>query len=176
MSCSFVSLARGRCGDMRHSLMTLPTMQDSKKGKLILVVEDDLFVATDLAALLTEAGFTVLGPVGTVMAALHLLAQQRPDAAVLDVGLRNEMVTPLAHTLQAIGVPFLVATGYSHAALQNDSLLSNAPALEKPVRPSALIDTLAGLLGDVGQAVSTTSEADAFLLQQGTGGHAAKAA
>lgn len=176
MSHSSVSLARGGCGDMRHSLMTLPTMQDPERSNLILVVEDDLFVATDLAVLLTEAGFTVLGPVGTVMAALHLLAQRRPDAAVLDVGLRNELVTPLAHALQAMGVPFLVATGYSRAALQNDSLLSNAPALEKPIRPSALLDTLAVLLGDVGQAVPDTSESEMFLAQQSPSGHAARAA
>lgn len=156
--------------------MTLPTMQDLETSKLILVVEDNLLVAADLAATLTEAGFAVLGPVSTVIAAQHLLARQRPDAAVLDVGLRNEMVTPLAHTLQAMGVPFLVATGYSHAALQNDSLLSNAPALEKPVRPSALIDTLAGLLSDVGQAVPDTSGSDMFPPQQSLSGYAAKAA
>jgi DNA-binding response OmpR family regulator len=143
-------------------------MQDPESPSLILVVEDDLLVAADLAAMLVEASFAVLGPVSTVMAALHLLAHQRPDAAVLDVGLRNDLVTPLACDLQAMGVPFLVATGYSRAALLNDNLLSSAPVLEKPIQPSALIDTLAVLLGEAGHASPNTSEAGHYNLHQGT--------
>ena len=125
-------------------------MMDAEEPTLILVVEDDLLVAMDLTAMLMEAGFAVLGPVSTVLAAQHLLSQQRPDAAVLDVGLRNALVTPLAGTLQSMGVPFLVASGYSRAALLNDELLSSAPALEKPICPSKLIDTLAVLLSEAG--------------------------
>ena len=134
----------------RPAARVSPTSQDGRPS-LILVVEDDPLVAADLAAVLTEAGFAVLGPVSTVQAALHLVARQRPDAAVLDVRLRNELVTPVAQALQAMAVPFVVASGYSQAALQNDDLLSSVPALEKPLRPSALIDAMVSLLGETSQ-------------------------
>ena len=43
------------------------------RGRHVLVVEDDYFLATDLAATLSAAGAKVLGPVPTLQAALDLL-------------------------------------------------------------------------------------------------------
>ncbi len=128
------------------------TPQDGAAG-LILVVEDELLIALDLAATLRDGGFRVLGPVTTVPAALQLLAQQRPDAAVLDVNLRNDLVTPVAHALRAMHVPFAVVSAYSRAALRNDQVLSGAPKLDKPVLPSDLVNAVNGLLGRAGQDV-----------------------
>lgn len=85
-------------------------------ARLILVVEDEFIIAMELAEVLEEGGFRVLGPVSTVMAALKLLDQHRPDAAVLDLNLRNEMVTPVAQVLRRMAVPFAIASAYGAAA------------------------------------------------------------
>ena len=53
----------------------------------VLVVEDEFLVAFDLTAMLEGAAFTVLGPVADAAAALALVAQSQPDAALLDVNL-----------------------------------------------------------------------------------------
>lgn len=123
-----------------------PDIPPDETARLILVVEDDYFIAHELVAMLKGAGFRVIGPVSTVAAALQLATQHRPDAAVLDVSLHNDVVTPLAHTLEAMGVPFVVASAYSRAALLNEEVLSRAPQLGKPTRPSELTGALRRLL------------------------------
>ena len=48
-----------------------------------LVVEDEFPVDLDLPAVLEGNGYSLLGPTGTVDAALYLLAHEQPDLAVL---------------------------------------------------------------------------------------------
>ena len=65
----------------------------SLRGRLILVVEDDYFVAEDLCREREDQGASVMGPVPSVADALALLAREdRPDIALLDVKLGEEMV------------------------------------------------------------------------------------
>lgn len=126
---------------MIGSLPACPTGQAS----LVLIVEDEIFVALDLAATLEEAGYRVLGPAATVAAAFSLLGQQRPDAAVLDVSLRGEMVTPVARLLHEMGVPFVVASAHSRAALPDDEVLVAAEYLGKPTAPARLLAAMQNL-------------------------------
>ena len=114
--------------------------------RLILVVEDEFLIAMELEAVLEESGFRVLGPAATVQMALQLLDQQRPDAAVLDLSLRNEMVTPVAQVLRQIGVPFAIASAYDAAAWPLDEALDGAPTLGKPTSPITLIAVMQDLL------------------------------
>jgi DNA-binding response OmpR family regulator len=60
----------------------------------ILVVEDEFLIAMKLEQTLRRAGYQVVGPAAGVGMALGLLRQVRPDAAVLDVNLAGERVTP----------------------------------------------------------------------------------
>ena len=78
----------------------------------ILVVEDELLTAMELDDTLRSAGYQVLGPAANVSAALELLRDERPDAAVLDVNLAGEWVTPVAEVLRAMSVPFILSSGY----------------------------------------------------------------
>ena len=79
-------------------------------GRSVLVVEDEALVAWDLESTLTAAGLKVLGPVASVQAALDLLRNNRPDAAILDVNLQGELVTPVARELRNMKVPFVLST------------------------------------------------------------------
>ena len=71
-----------------------------------------------------------------------LLEIARPDAAVLDVNLRGERVTPVAEVLQAMRVPFLLASGYGEADFRDDPVLAAAPNLGKPTCGSGLLKAL----------------------------------
>jgi DNA-binding response OmpR family regulator len=115
--------------------------------RVVLVVEDELLIAMELVASLEEKGFQVMGPAPTVSAALKLIRQQRPDAAVLDVNLRDGRVTPVAEALRSAGVPFVVASAVDRVSLAENSVLRGAPNLGKPTPVSELIDTLSDLFG-----------------------------
>jgi DNA-binding response OmpR family regulator len=62
----------------------------------ILVVEDEFLIAMEVEQTLRRAGYQVVGPAPSLGTALELLRQVRPDAAVLDVNLAGERVTPVA--------------------------------------------------------------------------------
>jgi DNA-binding response OmpR family regulator len=65
----------------------------------ILVVEDEILTATELTAAIADADGEVIGPVATVQDGLALLALAEVDGAVLDVGLLDRDVTPIAVAL-----------------------------------------------------------------------------
>ena len=67
--------------------------------KSVLVVEDEFLVALDMETILVDAGFEVLGPVGSVAEALRLIGDQKPDAALLDNNLNGQSVGPVAAAL-----------------------------------------------------------------------------
>jgi hypothetical protein len=68
----------------------------------------------------------------------------RPDAAVLDVNLGNELSFPVADALMAARSPFLFLTAYNRAVLPIAHRLR--PVLPKPVVAQALIVELARIL------------------------------
>ena len=113
----------------------------------VLVVEDEYFLADDLSEALASLGAEIVGPVPTREQALALLsADQRIDAAVLDINLRGEMVFAVAEVLTERGVPFVFATGYDETAIPPD--YRDVPRWEKPFAAAALARVLPGLMED----------------------------
>ncbi len=108
----------------------------------ILVVEDEFLIAMELDMTLRSAGYQVLGPVLNVSAALELLQTERPDAAVLDVNLAGEWVTPVAEMLRAMFVPFILASGYGASDLHAEPALRDAVNVGKPPRSELLLKQL----------------------------------
>src|ERR1700712_3665098 len=101
-------------------------------GRRLLVVEDDYFIASDLASWLESKGADVLGPAASVDDALVLLrTASLPDAAVLDINLGDERVFPVADALQAAHVPFVFLSGYD--VTQIPDFYRRAPCCSKPV-------------------------------------------
>lgn len=100
------------------------------RGRL-LVVEDEALIAMALARDLERLGWDIVGPVATIDEAHRLLASTLPDAAVLDVNLRGELVYPLADWLRRHGVPFVFCSGYEH--LETQSAYDEWPRVRKPV-------------------------------------------
>jgi CheY-like chemotaxis protein len=99
----------------------------------------------EMESLLTDLGCIVLDPVPRVKEALRVLADERPDAAVLDVNLQGERVTPVAAALRERGIPFVLVSGYGSERLQEDAL-RGAPQLRKPVEGGRLARALIEVL------------------------------
>jgi two-component system, response regulator PdtaR len=100
----------------------------------------------ELDKTLQSAGYQVLGPAGNVSAALELLRAERPDAAVLDVDLGGEWVTPVAEVLRAMLVPFILASGCGAAELHAQPLLRDAINVGKPLRSELLLKEVQDVL------------------------------
>ena len=115
------------------------------RSRRVLVVEDDALVSMAIEAELADAGHAVVGPFGCRAEALaSLLADRPPDAAVLDLRLRDGTCLDLARALRRLGVPFLVYTG-SVASAQSSPALEGAPRIEKPAQTGRLAATLDAL-------------------------------
>jgi CheY-like chemotaxis protein len=113
-------------------------------GRRVLVVEDEYFIADDLAQTLSRLGAQVVGPIRDRDEALRLVAEGKPiDWAVLDINLRGEMVYPLADALRQRGIPFLFATGYDAQSIAKG--YESVPRWEKPFNPASLARALPGL-------------------------------
>jgi DNA-binding NtrC family response regulator len=78
----------------------------------VLVVEDEYFLADDLAKALRSRGAQVVGPIAELAEALSQVRQDGFDFAVIDVNLRDEKAFPIADELARQGIPFAFATGY----------------------------------------------------------------
>ena len=110
----------------------------SLTGRRVLVVEDDYITAQDMLEQLLSCGAEVMGPVATVTEALALLQSGlSPHMAILDIGLGDETVYPVADALRDRGIPFVFATGYDAWVIPEG--YADVPLVEKPV---ALRDAL----------------------------------
>lgn len=111
-------------------------------GLSILVVEDDLFVAEDLALGLQDEGAEVIGPAASLAEAMDLASRSRKmDGAVLDVNLRRDKTYLVADLLQKRSVPFVFVTGHDEDP-EHEGFLA-APLLNKPVDMTLLVSALA---------------------------------
>jgi CheY-like chemotaxis protein len=113
---------------------------DKLSGQRVLIVEDEYFLAQDLAEYLNHLGVEVVGPVGTVTDALELLHYADIQGAVLDINLRGERVYPVADVLEQKQVPFVFASGYGEELEPN--AYTDIPRCIKPLDFAELANTL----------------------------------
>jgi CheY-like chemotaxis protein len=112
-------------------------------GQRILLVEDDYFIAYDLATTLETAGTKVVGPVTSLSEALDLVMRtDRLDGAILDINLQGEMVFPLVDTLKAQGIPVVFASGYGRHDIPGR--YADIPLCEKPIEPQRIARLMFG--------------------------------
>jgi DNA-binding NtrC family response regulator len=106
----------------------------------VLVAEDNAIIAMLMENLLQEAGYDVVGPVPTVLAAFATIHDRPLDAAVLDVSLRDGLAFPVADKLDAAGVPFVLVTG--HGAALVPPRYRARPFVSKPFTERGLVGAL----------------------------------
>jgi len=114
----------------------MPGTDQYLAGLRVLIVEDEPFIALDLAFGVEEAGGVPLGPASSVAQALRLIENELPDAAIVDVDLPDGKIGPVLAVLRP-RVPVVVHTGVGLP----ESLREAHPELlvcTKPTAPSEL--------------------------------------
>ena len=110
-------------------------------GLPILIVEDEAFIAMDLAEAIEHVEGQPVGPVTTVAEALELLKTETVEAAILDANLIDRDVTPLALALIERGVPFVIHTG-TGVPEELAQRHPNIPVIPKPARSTLVLAAL----------------------------------
>ena len=120
------------------------------QGRRILVVEDEEMIAMLLEDYLLDFGCEFAGHASMVAEAVSLIdGPVNFDAALLDMNLHGERVTPVALALSAAGIPFCFMTGLGVGAASN---FPNAPTIGKPFDQGHLRAVLTGLFTVTGVA------------------------
>ncbi len=90
--------------------MTAP--QDGKTGKTLMIVEDEVLVATTLRDELADAGYHVLDLTDHHAEALEVAKARKPDLALVNIRLagRDDGIE-LSEHLKALGIPVLLISG-----------------------------------------------------------------
>jgi CheY-like chemotaxis protein len=112
------------------------------EGRTALVVEDETIVSFLIEDMLNELGFAQVWHATNTDAALEILRERRPDAAVLDVNLQGSSVFPVADRLAAERVPFVFSTGYGRIGIP--AYWAAKPVVQKPFSLDALASALNG--------------------------------
>lgn len=105
-------------------------------SRRILILEDEYFIADEIARAVQKLGLEVVGPINDPDEALEVLSGSEVDGAVFDLNLGGKMGYPVADALNARAIPFLIATGYGDASLPKR--YQHVARWEKPFDSSAL--------------------------------------
>src|SRR5579872_3052234 len=115
----------------------------ARKPVRILVIEDDLLIATQIETTLTEAGFDVVGLAPTGEEAIELAANDPPDLAVVDIRLAGDRdgVDTALELFRSHGLRCVFASAYS----DDEARQRAAPAapfgwLQKPYSMASLTE------------------------------------
>lgn len=115
------------------------------RGRRLLVIEDEYFIADDIARALANLGAEIIGPLPDLADAEGILKHgEAIDAALLDINIRNEMVFPLARLLRSHNVPFVFTTGYDTTSVVAE--FHDVQLWEKPLDIPRLARSLAEML------------------------------
>jgi DNA-binding response OmpR family regulator len=101
-------------------------------------------IATWTSEVVAKAGAEVVGPCSSCADALVLLEKEHVDAAILDIGLSDGLVFPVARKLAAEWTPFIFLTGYPDSIVPAE--FAAAPVVTKPLDGHPLCERLARLL------------------------------
>ncbi|GLS68225.1 response regulator [Methylobacterium tardum] len=100
-------------------------------------MEDDYFIASDLAGSLKTLGAEVVGLVASAEDAIEKVIGGGFDLAALDVGLLDGMTFEVAQALRTKSIPFVFITGYSSDVIP--AAYADVPRLEKPCTIAELV-------------------------------------
>lgn len=119
-------------------------MRQALSGYVILVVENEYFVAGDTVKCLMQAGAKVLGPCPSADAAARLIEETPPSHAVIDINLDGSGARfELACHLQDRNIQSVIVSGYDKAVLPEN--LADTPLLVQPVSYEQLVDVIAAM-------------------------------
>lgn len=119
----------------------------------VLIVEDEAFVAYDLADLVAATGRRVIGPALSIAEARGLVAAERPAVALLDIDVGGERIWPFAAALREAGCT-LVFVSADRPPAEPGFAFADCAFLSKPGSPrdiEAALDRAFAARGDDGR-------------------------
>ena len=113
----------------------------SLTGRSILIVEDEVLIALDIANAFERAGAKV-ATTSTLREANELVEQDDLSAAILDHALGREDSSRLCGRLKERGIPYVIYTGFDKVS----EIGQDGVHVSKPASPDVLVATVEGLL------------------------------
>lgn len=109
-----------RTGRLAPDVEGGPSGTRSGNGDRILIVEDDLLIASQMEAALTDAGFQIAGIASSGKEALQLARSQSPKLAVMDIRLAGDRdgIDTALELFRSVGIRCIFASAYSDQEAQ----------------------------------------------------------
>jgi CheY-like chemotaxis protein len=143
-----------------RTLTSMPTHQSSLDIAAdtgvarILVVEDDVLVASYIRDVLEESGFAIVGVASSGAEALALLERELPHLALVDIRLAGPIdgIEFACELRRRFDVPAIFLSGlHDPQTIERAKLARPLGFLEKPFRPSQVFNAIASALEALGQ-------------------------
>lgn len=137
--------------------MTGPTPDAAPKPHRVLIAEDEALIRLDLAEMLTEEGYQVVGQAGDGQEAVELAESLRPDLVIMDVKMpRRDGIDAAGEIASKRIAPIVVLTAFSQRDLVERA--RDAGAMAYLVKPFSITD----LIPAIEVAVSRFAEISAL--------------
>lgn len=121
-------------------------MTTPRAGKTLMIVEDEVLVATTLRAELEDAGYHVLNLTDRIADALEVAKDSRPDLALVNIHLvGGDDGIELARQLKALDIPVLLISGQVSRARSARTVAIGS--LPKPYDAADMVLAVTFLLG-----------------------------
>ena len=81
----------------------------------ILIIEDEIIVATDMKAILDDAGYDVFGIATNIKEVDNCVAKMLPDLILCDINLQNDTsgISIISEINKKYSIPFMYVSAYS---------------------------------------------------------------
>ena len=119
-------------------------MTETPTPRTVVVAEDEVLIRMDLAEMLTEEGYDVVGQAGDGATALELVEEHRPDLVILDVKMPVLDGIAAAERIAAARIaPVVILTAFSQRDLVERARDAGAMAyLVKPFTRNDLVPAI----------------------------------
>jgi len=144
-------------------------------ARRVVIAEDEALIRMDLAEMLAEEGYDVVGQAGDGQTAIDLAEQHRPDLVVLDVKMpRLDGITAAQRIAEQRIAPVVILTAFSQRDLVDRARDAGAmaylvkpfdksdlvPAIEMAVSRFAELQQLEGEVADLTERLETRKAVD----------------
>lgn len=114
---------------------------DADKPRRVLIAEDEALIRLDLAEMLREEGYDVVGEAGDGQEAVDLAESLRPDLVIMDVKMpRRDGIDAAAEIASKRIAPIVVLTAFSQRELVERA--RDAGAMAYLVKPFSITDLI----------------------------------
>ena len=133
---------------------------EEKPGPRVVIAEDEALIRLDLAEMLAEEGYLVVGQAGDGEQALKLVEDLQPDLVVLDVKMpKLDGISVAAQVAEKRIAPVVILTAFSQRDLVERARAAGAMAyLVKPFQKSDLVPAVEIALSRYSEIAALESE------------------